>query len=86
MPNQTILTQVWWRAVTLESAIGREEAEDVQLLLLSRCVARDGNRAIKSLARYFKKDGAGVVEEVDDADKYVWWELKNVRKPSGAIL
>ena len=71
VPHHTLLAQVWWGAVALEGAVGREEEEDGQLLMVSRWEARDGDRVIELLAGYFEKDGAGVVEEVGDADKQV---------------
>jgi hypothetical protein len=86
VPHHTLLAQVWWRAVALEGAVGREEAEDGKLLLDSRCEGREGDRVIELLAGYFEKYGAGAVEEVDDADKQVRWELENVWRRRSAVL
>jgi hypothetical protein len=69
VPHHTVLTQVWWRAVALEGAVGREETKDGQLLLGSRWETRDGDRLIELLAGNFEKDDAGVVKIVDNADK-----------------
>jgi hypothetical protein len=86
VPHHTLRAQVWWRAVALEGAVGREEAEDGQLLLASRWEEREWDRVIELLAGYFEKYGAGAVEEVGDADKQVGWELEDVWRRRSTIL
>lgn len=86
VPHHTVRTQVWWRAVALKGAVGREETKDGQLLLVSRWETRDGDRVIELLAGNFEKDDAGVVEIADNADKQGRGQLEDVWRRRSASL